>query len=271
MSERVFSADEAYPLLDRRELPAGSRVTGLLDFSDRSGRMPPTAFPDDLTLDALDLTARSVAELPRGLNCYELNLSWTSIKSLPDDLRVTSRLNLSCCEQLERLPEGLTVGTLILRNCTGLKSLPERLDVWFLDLTGCWAFETWPIAAKIRSGRLQLRGCMALRTLPPYLTRLAALNVRDCPNLTAIPANLIVTGWLDLGHSGLKQESDLPPGLEHTQLRWAGINVDRRIAFHPETILIDEVLEEKNAERRRMLLPASVPSWGSGSLKATTS
>jgi hypothetical protein len=69
-----------------------------------------------------------------------------------------------------------------------------------------------------------------------------------------LPANLVVTGWLDLGHSGLKDESALPPGLLRAQLRWAGVNVDRRIAFHPETIHVDEVLEEGNSERRRMLL-----------------
>jgi hypothetical protein len=121
-------------------------------------------------------------------------------------------------------------------------------------LSGCWAFETWPAAAAIRSGRLQLRGCTALRTLPAYLNRLAALNVRDCPNLASLPGDLIVTGWLDVGHSGLVEEAMLPPGLERTQLRWAGINVDRRIAFRPETIPVEEVLGERNAERRRVML-----------------
>ncbi len=86
------------------------------------------------------------------------------------------------------------------------------------------------------------------------MQRLSALNVRDCPNLSALPANLVVSGWLDLGHSGLKEEAALPVGLAQTQLRWAGINVDWRIAFEPETIAVEEVLEERNAERRRVLL-----------------
>jgi hypothetical protein len=250
----ALSAEQAYPLLARGEVSDGSRIVGLLDYSDRSRRTLPRSFPDHLTVDSLDLSGRAVTALPLGLKCYDLILSQTPTASLPDDLQVTSRLDLSGCERLERLPEGLTVGTLILRGCTAIRQLPERLDVWFLDLSGCWAFETWPSVANIRSGRLQLRGCTAVRTLPPYLNRLAALNVRDCPNLTSIPRHLVVSGWLDLGHSGLTDESALPPGMERTQLRWAGINVDRRIAFHPESILIEEVLKEQNAERRRGLL-----------------
>jgi hypothetical protein len=254
MSAGSLPAEDALMLLAMGKAPPGLQIAGLLDYSDRLKRRLPRSFPDDLSVDALDLSGRELTALPRGLKCYELNLSQTPIASLPDDLQVDSRLDLSGCERLERLPEDLRVGTLILRGCTALKALPERLDVWFLDLTGCWAFETWPAVANIRSGRLQLRGCTALRTLPPYLSRLAALNVRDCPNLNSIPAKLTVSGWLDLGHSGLKNESDLPPGLLHTQLRWAGVSVDRRIAFHPETIKVDEILGESNAERRRVLL-----------------
>ena len=46
----------------------------------------------------------------------------------------------------------------------------------------------------------------------------------------------------------------LPRSLDSTQLRWAGINVDRRIAFYPDQMQVDEILEERNAERRRVLL-----------------
>ena len=149
---------------------------------------------------------------------------------------------------------GLTSGARCPTAVHVLTPCTRQTDVWFLDLTACWAFESWPRHIQIRGGRLQLRGCTALRTLPPDLTRLAALNVRECPNLTALPPELVVTGWLDLGHSGLTQESVLPAGVQQTQLRWAGVNVDRRIAFHPETMQVDEVLLERNAERRRVLL-----------------
>lgn len=254
MSAQVLSPDEAYPLLESGRAPTGMRVRGVLDYSQRSGRPLPARFPENLSVDVLDLTDRDVAELPAGLSCYDLLLQGNAIVELPSDLRVESRLDLTRCDRLERLPAGLTVGSLILRGCTGLVALPEGLDVWFLDLTGCWAFETWPKVARIRSGQLQLRGCTALRSLPSYLRRVAALNVRECPNLEQLPAELCVSGWLDLGHSGIKDETALPRGCRETQLRFAGINVDRRIAFHPELIQIEEVLEEKNAERRRVLL-----------------
>jgi hypothetical protein len=252
--ERPISAETAYDLLARGNAPRGLRVNGALDYSQKSGRSLPLVFPEDLCVEVLDLTDRDINAIPSGLQAYELVLAGTQVASLPNGLNVDVRLDLSRCERLETLPEGLTVGTLLLRGCTGLAALPEGLDVWFLDLSGCWAFDTWPQQACIRSGQLQLRGCTAMYELPCYLQRLSALNLRDCPNLTSLPEDLIVTGWLDLGRSGLKEESALPAGLAHTQLRWSGVNIDRRIAFRPETIAVQEVLQEGNAERRRVLL-----------------
>jgi len=248
-----LTPDEAYFLL-RSGRSSDRPIRGVLDYSAKSARVLPETFPDDLTVEVLDLSGRSLTSLPAGLNAYELNLAGSTIKHLPDDLRVSSRLDLAGCDRLESLPDGLTVGTLILRGCTALARLPEGLDVWFLDLSGCWAVEHWPRTAAIRSGQLQLRGCTALRHLPDYLTRLSALNVRDCPNLQSLPENLVVTGWLELAHSGLTREDMLPLGVTDAQLRWAGLNVDRRIAFHPETLTVDEVLAERNTERRRVLL-----------------
>lgn len=254
MIKQVLSPAEAYLLFARGHAATGLHVKGLLDYSEKSERPLPSHFPEGLTVDALDVSGSRLSIVPPGLTCYELNLAQTPIQTLPDDVRVKTRLNLSGCDELVGLPVGLTVGTLILRGCNSLRSLPEGLDVWFLDLSGCWAFENWPASAQVHSGRLLLRGCTALRSLPFYFSRLAALNVRDCPNLTCLPKNLEITGWLDLAHSGLTSESALNGTHDRTQLRWAGINVDRRIAFHPETIQIDEVLGERNAERRRVIL-----------------
>jgi len=247
-------AEAAYELLARGKAADGLTVAGVLDYSMKSGRTVPARFPENLQVDVLDLTDREIDGLPSGLEAYELILAGTPLRSLPARLRVDVRLDLSRCEHLKSLPDDLTVGTLLLRGCTGLMSLPEGLDVWFLDLTGCWAFDGWPQQAYIGSGRLQLRGCTALDELPWHIQRLSALNVCDCPNLTSLPEDLVVTGWIDLGRSGLKDESSLPPGLAQTQLRWAGVNIDRRIAFRPETITVPEVLNESNAERRRVLL-----------------
>lgn len=254
MNAPTVSAEIAYTLLANQQAPDGLRVEGVLDYSARTGRTPPPLFPKEMQVDVLDLSQRPIEELPDGLRAYELKLSGTPIRELPASIAVRVLLDLSQCDCLESLPVGLTVGTLNLRGCSALRALPEMLDVWFLDLSGCWAFEHWPKVARIRGGRLQLRGCMAIRELPSYVQTLSALNVCDCPNLTRLPDSLKVTGWLDLGRSGLTDESSLPPGLARTQLRWAGVAIDRRIAFHPELLTVDELLHERNAERRRALL-----------------
>lgn len=255
MTDASVTANEAYGMLRLGRAPEGLVVHGKLDYSAKAKHAPPPEFPPGLSVDVLDLSGcEELHTLPAGLRAYELDLSNSSIEHLPADIQVESRLNLAGCDRLESLPDGLTVGSLNLRGCTALKRLPEGLDVWFLDMSGCWAFEEWPKRARIRGGQLQLRGCTALRSLPADLGRLAAVDVRECPNLRSLPPDLVVTGYLELGHSGLTDEEMLPPGLANTQLRWAGINVDRRIAFHPELIEVGEILSERNAERRRVLM-----------------
>src|SRR5436190_217964 len=127
MSSDVFTAEQAYSLLPRGLLPARSRIAGLLDFSDKTDRSVPQSFPDHLSVDALDLSGQEITALPKRLKCYELNLSRTTLMRLPHDLHVASRLDLSGCERLEMLPDGLTVGSLFLRNCPSLRHLPEGL------------------------------------------------------------------------------------------------------------------------------------------------
>lgn len=67
-----------------------------------------------------------------------------AIKMLSPDLRVAYRLDLSNCTELESLPDGLQVGTLILAGCVSLRKLPEGLEVSFLDISGCKALGEWP-------------------------------------------------------------------------------------------------------------------------------
>lgn len=253
MSGKIYSPGEAYKRLAAGKLPPGSRVVGELDYSEDSGRKLPKRFPPGLCVDVLSVAGRPIHELPEGLQAYELIAGSTPLRSLPDSLRVKTRLHLGGCEQLQSLPEGLTVGSLVLSGCTALRELPEGLDVWFLDLTGCWALERWPQRAVIRGGYLRLRGCMAIRELPAFVRRLAGLDVSDCPNLCSLPPELVVTGWIDVAGSGLKEDA-LHDGVARAQLRWRGVPIDRRAAFHPETLTVGEVLGQRNAERRRVLI-----------------
>ncbi|MCU0495770.1 MAG: hypothetical protein MUF87_00300 [Anaerolineae bacterium] len=254
----------------------GMQIQGVLTNIDNTavkGRLLPLAtLPEDLTVDGLilrdypQLTAlpkglkvkyqldvqncTQLTELPDGLNCYELNASQTAIERLPDDLRVQNRLDLTDCERLWHLPEGLKVGTLILRNCTGLEALPEGLEVNFLDISGCINLTKFPKTGSIRV-RLNMQGCFRIKALPDWLTQVAQLNVSGCAMLTALPTHLHVTSRLDLAHT---QITTLPEGARKAALYWRGVPVDDRIVFQPETIRGDEVLNERNAERRRVLL-----------------
>ncbi len=84
MTARSVPADVAYSLLESSDPPSGLTVNGVLDYSEKCERKLPRTFPDSLSVDVLDLSGRDVTTLPRGLTCYELNLSRTPMESLPD-------------------------------------------------------------------------------------------------------------------------------------------------------------------------------------------
>ncbi|MCE9547808.1 MAG: hypothetical protein K8T25_20235 [Planctomycetia bacterium] len=250
----VLTAAEARKVILSGAARSGMKVTGVLDLSTESGAEQ-FELPEYLDAEVLDLRGQRLPQgLPPGLKAYELLLGGSGLERLPDDIQVACRIDLSGSHQLKYLPPGLTVGSLVLRGCSSLTTLPEDLDVWFLDLTGCWAFCEWPDRSYIRSGQLALRGCTAITQLPSDVQRLSWLDVRDCPNLCSLPQGLQISGWLDIAHSGLASGAGMPKSLADVQLRWAGVNVDRRIAFHPEEIRVDEILNERNAERKRALL-----------------
>lgn len=192
-----------------------------------------------------------VAQLPTGLHCYDLDCRGSELIELPDDLRVDNRLILDDCPRLRSLPQGLTVGALSLRNCIALGSLPEGLSTWFLDLTGCLQFDTWPERGTLHNGSLVLRNCASLRRLPAWLGRLSHLDLAGCAQITEVPEGVEVSGWVDVGGSGL---AGLPASLARVQLRWRGVRVDQRVAFQPETLTAREALAEANAELRRVMI-----------------
>lgn len=246
MAATTLSAQEASELIQQGQAPAGLTVHGHLCLANT----PSLHLPDNLTVTRLTLDGCSaLSVLPRGLRCDELSLRETRIKTLPGDLHVEYHLDLSRCEQLEELPVGLKVGSLVLRGCTSLRRLPEGLEVYFLDLSGCLNLMDFPEHGSIKFGRLNVSDCVRLSTLPDWLTQLAQLNISGCVNLTSLPENLQLTSSLDIANTAL---SSLPPSLSNVQLRWHDVAITPRIAFEPETITAHEVLAERNAELRRV-------------------
>ncbi|MCB1606131.1 MAG: hypothetical protein KDI71_04010 [Xanthomonadales bacterium] len=187
--------------------------------------------------------------LPANLDCYELDLSGYRLEGLPTDLRVASRLILDGSPRLRSLPENLKVGSLSLRNCMALEALPEGLECWFLDLSGCEHFHQWPQQAVVRNGSLILRDCRRLAALPEWLSRLANLDLAGCPQIDRVPEQLVLTGWLDLAATAI---TALPAQMGDTRLRWRGVRIDQRVAFQPESLTASEILQERNAELRRV-------------------
>jgi hypothetical protein len=277
-----------------RALPVGIRVAGELDVNycpslaalpdglrlhalDADGCTSLRQLLEDLQvtsdLDVRDCTR--LERLPAGLRLLRLDASGcTRLRALPADLAVSDELVLTNCTALEALPEGLAVCALYLGNCASLRVLPQGLRVQHLYIFGCTTLDAWPpdglpptltrlvmrdcaaLTEWPASGppvlrELDMRGCTGLRALPPWLRQVGELNLAGCVNLHALPEHLRVTGWLDLGDTPLRA---LPPSPRGYRLRWRGVAIPGRVALHPETIRAKEVLDEPNAEVRRVML-----------------
>jgi hypothetical protein len=267
--EQTLSPAEAKALILKGKAPDGLRVSGTLDLSKNPNLLD---LPAGLTVDNLNLHncselcalpvglqvkrldvngCTSLVSLPAGLDCYEIRMQRTAVKKLPSDLQVKFRLDLAGCVRLKALPEGLSVGSLILSGCVALEALPEGLDVCFLDVSGCTGLMDWPQKAAVRLGRFNAAGCTQIRELPPWLDDLTQLNVRGCINLARLPEGLRVSSWVDLADTAI---TSLPLSMQGVQLRWHDVRINEQIAFYPETITAQAVLDESNIELRRVML-----------------
>ena len=243
----VHSAAQARALLLSGHAPDGLRFRGRLDLSGERGL---TWLPDDLSGDVLDVSGTGLTELPERLNVGELIACGLPVRSVPASTRVRFRLVLDDDVCLTQLPEGLTVGSLSLQGCLSLETLPEGIDVCFLNVNRCEALSRWPGKGQIRFGHLSARDCLSLRSLPEWLTQVAQLDLSGCRGVKALPPALQISGWLDVAGSGLESL----PDHRNVALRWRGVRVDSRLAFHPEELQSAEVLTTQNVELRRVML-----------------
>lgn len=219
---------------------------------DLSGCAQLESLPDNLDVKRLDIAGCSSLEtLPAGLKTYQLIAQNTGLRSIPDDIQVEYKLDLTNCRELASLPDGLTVGSLIIRDCVSLKSLPNHLSVYFLDAAGCHQLQTWGEDGHIEVGNINLRDCFMLSYLPDWITKISSLNIRNCTNITSLPDTLEITSMIEIAESSIRE---LPPKCKSVTVRWADVEIDERIAFHPEQITAQEILETTNIELRRVKL-----------------
>lgn len=210
--------------------------------------------PADLSTDVLDLSFQVVKkpiQLPPRLRCFSLRLCEQPLETLPDDLSVEFKLDLTGCAQLRSLPAALKSSTLILTNCVRFQALPDQLNTNFLQLDGCASLEHWPESAQVTRGWVRARGCSSLRQLPERLGSVTSLDLRDCRRIDRIPAGVRVRSWIDIGGT---QVTSLPEPLSGIGLRWRGVTINAQIAFFPETLNGSDILTERNAELRRVMI-----------------
>lgn len=180
-----------------------------------------------------------------------INLRGQGLARLKAPVTADISIDLSECRALIELPRGISTGSLNLSGCSALERLPAGINVAFLDLADCTALVELPPDLRLRGGRLNLRNCAQLQRLPPNLGEVAQLDLSGCLNVTEIPGDLRITSWIDIGRSGVTR---LPTTFDHVGLRWDGVAISRRVAFEAHSLEHAEILAERNAEVRRVMI-----------------
>jgi hypothetical protein len=210
------------------------------------------ALPEGVSADVIHAeNCARLLSIGRQIACRKLIVDGSAISAIPADLSVTFLLSARGCQRLKRLPRGFSTGSLNLQGCVALEELPEGLSVVSLDIGGCAAIKALPDDLELRGGGLSLRDCALIECIPALSGDIAFLDISGCPKIVSIPTSLRITSWIDVAGSGLRE---LPPHLARLRLRWRGVPVDERVAFRPETLSIGEILTERNAELRRVMI-----------------
>ncbi len=243
-----WSSDAARRRILAGNAPRNMRVEGALNLANSPSLR---RLPDRLTATSIDVSScRNLLALPSRLNCRELNLSRTHIEGLPCGIEVTTSIHAADCTRLRMLPE-LNVDMLILRGCVALKRLPDNLVVRNLDISRCRGIESLPESTALYVAHLNASDCSSLASLPDRFGRLQTLNVNGCSSLECLPAGIRIRSSIDVAGSSLRE---LPWSLRSVRILWRGVTVSDRIAFAPESITVDEILSERNAALRQVLL-----------------
>lgn len=208
------------------------------------------SLPDGLVCHRIRADASRLVTLDGVVRCRELVLDGSTIERVGPGVGVAYRLSARACHRLKDLPAGLRAGIIDLRDCPALETLPGGLSPAFLDLEGCSALGALPDDLLMRGGRLNIRDCAMVAALPRRGS-VAQLDVSGCLRITAVPEGFQVTSWIDVAGSGINA---MPPHLRGIGVRWRGVPIDERVAFRPGTLRVGEILEERNAEVRRVML-----------------
>ena len=187
-----------------------------------------TSLPDNLTLgDSLDISYTGITSLPDNLTVGGyLDLRGTNITSLPDNLTVGGYLDLSGTG-ITSLPDNLTVGGSLYLRGTNITSLPDNLTV---------------------GGYLDLRGTN-ITSLPDNLTVGGSLYLGGT-NITSLPDNLTVGGSLDISYTGVTDTSNVRRVLSEKQKQLIRRQNNPYLSWRNERyIKIDDIFTEVISHR----------------------
>ncbi len=98
---------------------------------------------------------------------------------------------------------------------------------------------------------LNLTNCVSFEGISNDFRSLRTLCLNGCSSITELGDELRVTDWIDV--AGTKIE-ELPYSMRSTRIRWRGVEVPDYVAFYPEMITVDEIVNERNTTLRAILL-----------------
>jgi len=232
--------------------------------------------PDSLEVkDDLIIDGCPIEELPANLKVVgDLHLRNLSIATIPLDLSVGKSLHISRCKNLKTIPHQIHVGDslnvtgcgveavddefsvknrIMLRNCP-IKEFPlRRFKCEQLVFHGCNQLQkiSRTGAGEIRLNVLVVNQCESFNSLPEELRALRC-QLTDLPMLKALPRLFRCNRAIEISGTTIEKIEDAQ--LSSLSFRVRNVPIPAYALFEPHRIQVEEVLEMRNAEVRRMML-----------------
>ena len=167
------------------------------------------------------------------------------ITSLSAEIYIGEDLTIERCPSLLSLGGRKTFpGSVSLRSCPALRVLPDELEIssGYLVIEDCVNLESLPKKLNVAT---ELGQAARIRVRPSVL-------LNNCPKITQLPETLKVVGAIDI--AGTSITSATRAQAQWNTFAWRGFRLPGQALFAPETMDPYEIIRERNAEIRRLLI-----------------
>lgn len=230
--------------------------------------------PSDLVINGdLVLVGCPIEWLPAGLTVRgNLTLGNLPLRELPHSLNVGGTLKIAHCANLHAVRQSVSVGRSLRIVRSGVREIaPELVIPDYFSIRNCpvesltlprcsdIAMAKCPSLRKIelampvqKFNHVRVVDCESIESLPDGMMIERGCQLTDLPKLRRLPVKFVSRGIIDI--AGTELEGVTEEQMGRLRFRHRSVPIPAYALFDPERLSVHDVLNQTNAEVRRMML-----------------